>query len=192
MQGAIDAAKEARIDFIAFGDIFLEDVRAYREKMMASTGIGTLFPIWGMKTADLSRKIIDIGMKAILTCIDPKKLDKSFAGRAFDSQLLADLPSEVDPCGENGEFHSFVYEGPMFSKPLDVVVGEVVERDGFVFCDVLPASGVPANTASGDEQRHVVTDTSSRTAAGGIPTEAQAAAAAETAATATAGDTNAN
>jgi diphthamide synthase (EF-2-diphthine--ammonia ligase) len=163
MQGAIAAAKEARIDFIAFGDLFLEDVRAYREKMMASTGIGTLFPIWGMKTADLSRKIIDIGMKAVLTCIDPKKVDKSFAGRHFDMQLLNDLPSEVDPCGENGEFHTFVYEGPMFSKPLDVVVGEVVERDGFVFCDVLPVSDSQATGVTPGDQP-VVTDGSTQNA----------------------------
>jgi uncharacterized protein (TIGR00290 family) len=122
---------------VAFGDLFLEDVRRYREERLAGTGLQPLFPLWKTKpTRDLAREMIDGGLNAYLTCIDPKKLDGSFAGRAFDHRLLADLPREVDPCGEHGEFHSFVWKGPMFSRPLAVRVGDVVNRDGFVFADV--------------------------------------------------------
>ena len=122
---------------VAFGDLFLEDVRRYREERLAGTGLTPLFPLWETKpTADLAREMIDGGVRAILTCVDPRKLPASFAGRAFDRMLLDDLPPGVDPCGENGEFHSFVWDGPMFARPLDVEVGEVVERDGFVFADV--------------------------------------------------------
>jgi len=123
---------------VAFGDLFLEDVRRYREERLAGTGLTPLFPVWKTKTtAELAREMIDGGLRAHLTCVDPRKLDRSFAGRAFDAALLAELPSGVDPCGENGEFHSFVWDGPMFRAPLDVRVGEVVERDGFVFADLI-------------------------------------------------------
>jgi diphthamide synthase (EF-2-diphthine--ammonia ligase) len=149
MLGAIQAAREAGVHAVAFGDLFLADVRAYRESNMAGTGLGTLFPLWladsGKSTAQLWQEMQAAGLKAVITCIDPKKLPKSFAGRFWDAQLLQEveeLGNGVDPCGENGEFHTFVFDGPMFSAPLDITVGEVVERDGFVFCDVLP-SGVP-------------------------------------------------
>ena len=123
---------------VAFGDLFLEDVRRYREERLAGTGLTPLFPVWKTKpTAELAHEMIDGGLRAYLTCVDPRKLDRSFAGRAFDAALLAALPAGIDPCGENGEFHSFVWDGPMFHQPLAICVGEVVERDGFVFADVI-------------------------------------------------------
>jgi uncharacterized protein (TIGR00290 family) len=122
---------------VAFGDLFLQDVRRYREERLAGTGLTPLFPLWKTKpTAELALEMIDSGIRAVLTCVDPRKLPASFAGRAFDRRLLAELPPGVDPCGENGEFHSFVWNGPMFRRPLAVTIGEVVERDGFVFADV--------------------------------------------------------
>ena len=123
---------------VAFGDLFLEDVRRYREERLAATGLTPLFPMWKTKpTAELAREMIAGGLRAYLTCVDPRKLPASFAGRAFDATLLADLPKDVDPCGENGEFHSFVWDGPMFAHPVAVRVGDVVNRDGFVFADVI-------------------------------------------------------
>ena len=128
------------IEGIAFGDLFLEDVRAYRIKQMAGTGLEPLFPIWGMPTEALAREMIASGLKAILTCIDTRKLDASFAGRHFDMECLSGLPDGADPCGENGEFHSFVYAGPMFESEIAVVPGETVVRDQFAFADLTPAS----------------------------------------------------
>jgi uncharacterized protein (TIGR00290 family) len=123
---------------VAFGDLFLEDVRQYREQRLVGTGLSPLFPLWKTSsTAELARTMIAGGVRAYLTCIDPRKLPAAFAGRGFDAALLADLPPSVDPCGENGEFHSFVYDGPMFSAPVAVSPGEVVERDGFVFADLI-------------------------------------------------------
>lgn len=124
---------------VAFGDLFLEDVRAYREQKLANTGLAPLFPLWGRDTRDLAREMLAGGLRARLTCVDPKQIDKAFAGRAFDERLLAELPPSADPCGERGEFHTFCHAGPMFSAPIAVVGGEVVERDGFVFADLLPA-----------------------------------------------------
>jgi uncharacterized protein (TIGR00290 family) len=122
---------------VAFGDLFLEDVRNYRETRLTGTGLTPLFPVWKTKsTNELAREMIASGLKAFLTCIDPRKIDRSFAGRAFDETLLADLPAAVDPCGENGEFHTFVWDGPMFQHPVDARVGEIVERDNFVFADI--------------------------------------------------------
>ena len=122
---------------VAFGDLYLDDVRRYREERLAGTGLTPLFPLWKTtSTAALAKEMVDGGLRAYVTCVDPRKLDRSFAGRAFDASLVGDLPSEVDPCGENGEFHSFAYGGPMFAQPLDVRVGEVVDRDGFVFADL--------------------------------------------------------
>lgn len=122
---------------VAFGDLFLEDVRRYREDRLAGSGLEPLFPIWKTKpTADLARDMIEGGLQARLTCIDPRKLDRAFAGRTFDEQLLADLPAGVDPCGENGEFHSFAFAGPMFARPIPVAAGDIVDRDGFVFSDL--------------------------------------------------------
>jgi uncharacterized protein (TIGR00290 family) len=121
----------------AFGDLFLEDVRRYREDRLAGSGLSPLFPLWKSKpTFELAGDMIDGGLQAYLTTVDPRKLDPSFAGRAFDRQLLADLPAGVDPCGENGEFHSFAWDGPMFAHPIRVSRGEVVMRDGFVFADL--------------------------------------------------------
>jgi uncharacterized protein (TIGR00290 family) len=128
---------------VAFGDLFLEDVRQYREERLAGTGLTPLFPLWKTKTTTaLASEMIDGGLRAYLTCVDPRKLDRSFAGRAFDRSLLGDLPAGVDPCGENGEFHTFVWDGPMFEQPVPVVLGEILDRDGFVFAD-LESSDVP-------------------------------------------------
>jgi uncharacterized protein (TIGR00290 family) len=122
---------------VAFGDLFLEDVRRYREDRLAGSGLEPLFPLWKTKsTADLAEEMIAGGLRARLTCIDPRKLDRGFAGRTFDRSLIADLPVGADPCGENGEFHSFAFAGPMFNHPIAVRLGEVVERDGFVFADL--------------------------------------------------------
>jgi uncharacterized protein (TIGR00290 family) len=126
---------------IAFGDLFLEDVRSYREKSLEGSGLQPLFPIWGSPTRALAQEMISWGMRAKLTCIDTRKLDSSFAGRDFDQQLLSELPEGIDPCGENGEFHSFVYAGPIFSTPLSVSSGEIVLRDGFAFADMIPLHG---------------------------------------------------
>jgi len=123
----------------AFGDLFLADIRAYRERQLKDTGLEPIFPLWQLPTGSLAREMIDSGLRAKLVCVDPAKLAPEFAGRDFDRQLLAELPPEVDPCGENGEFHSFVYAGPMFAQEIPVVAGERVRRDGFWFCDVAPA-----------------------------------------------------
>ena len=139
MGRALAEARAEGISHVAFGDLFLEDVRAYRESKLAGTGVAPLFPLWGRDTARLAREMIDGGLRAVLTCVDPRQVSRALAGRAFDASLLADLPPGVDRCGENGEFHSFVWDGPIFAAPLAVVPGEIVEREGFVFADVLPA-----------------------------------------------------
>lgn len=123
------------VEVIAFGDLYLADIRAYREKQLAGTGLEPIFPVWKLPTDTLAREMIRSGLRAKITCVDPKILPSSFAGREFDESFLADLPAGVDPCGENGEFHTFVYDGPMFSRPVPVEAGEVIERDGFVFAD---------------------------------------------------------
>lgn len=126
---------------VAFGDLFLEDVRAYRESRLAGTGLTPLFPLWRVSdTSALARTMIAGGLEARLTCVDPRALAPDFAGRRFDRSLLTDLPAAVDPCGERGEFHSFAYAGPMFAAPIAVEPGERLERDGFVFCDLIPDS----------------------------------------------------
>jgi uncharacterized protein (TIGR00290 family) len=132
-------AVAAGIEGIAFGDLFLEDVRAYREKQMRHTGLVPIFPLWGRPTRDLAKQMIASGVRAKLTCVDTEKLDASFAGREFDENLLAALPDGVDPCGEKGEFHTFIYAGPMLSADIPVSVGESVVRDQFVFADLTPA-----------------------------------------------------
>jgi uncharacterized protein (TIGR00290 family) len=126
---------------IAFGDLFLADIRAYRERQLKDTGLQPLFPLWQIPTDRLAREMIGAGLGARLVCVDPTKLPGEFAGRDFDEHLLADLPSGTDPCGENGEFHSFVYAGPMFEHDIPIVTGERVQRDGFWFCDILPLQG---------------------------------------------------
>jgi uncharacterized protein (TIGR00290 family) len=138
MQVALTRAREAGIEAMAFGDLFLEDIRRYREEKLRGTGIAPVFPLWGLPTDALAREMIAGGLRARLTCVDPKQLAASFAGREFDGAFLDDLPESVDPCGERGEFHSFAYDGPMFRRPIPVRSGEVVERDGFVFADLLP------------------------------------------------------
>ena len=124
---------------MVFGDLYLEDIRAYRTEKLAAIGMQAIYPLWGRDTADLARDMIADGLSAHLVTVDPRKLEKSFAGRRFDAALLADLPAGVDPCGENGEFHTAVVAGPMFTAPIDVRLGEIVERDGFVYADVIPA-----------------------------------------------------
>lgn len=132
------AASEG-IEAIAFGDLFLRDVRAYREKQLQSTGIEPVFPLWDIPTPELARSMISGGLRAKLVCVDSRQLDPSFAGRDFDAVLLHDLPATIDPCGENGEFHSCVCDGPMFSHPIALDAGEVVNRDGFIYADFKPA-----------------------------------------------------
>ena len=139
MGAAVKALVADGVTHAAFGDLFLEDVRRYREDKLKDSGLTPLFPIWKTKsTTELARDMVAGGLQARLTCVDPRKLDRKFAGRAFDAALLAELPEGVDPCGENGEFHSFACAGPMFSHPIDVKVGDVVDRDNFVFADLLP------------------------------------------------------
>ncbi len=138
MAGAIERAKAEGITVMAFGDLFLEDIRRYREERLAGSGIEPKFPIWGLPTDKLAREMINGGLRARVTCVDPRQLPKSFAAREFDGEFLADLPSTADPCGERGEFHTFAYDGPMFHYPVAVQTGEVVERDGFIFADLLP------------------------------------------------------
>jgi uncharacterized protein (TIGR00290 family) len=130
-------AVDSGIEGVAFGDLFLEEIRAYREQQLKGVGLELLFPLWEMPTRALALEMINAGVKAKLTCVDPTKLDKSFAGREFDKALLIDLPEYIDPCGENGEFHTFVHDGPMFTGPIRATTGEIVERDGFVFADVI-------------------------------------------------------
>lgn len=119
-----------------FGDLYLEDIRAYRDRMMEALDMEALYPVWGLDTTELAQRFIDDGFKAMLACVDPKQIDASFAGRDYDASLLADLPDTADPCGENGEFHTFVHQGPIFNQPVPVTKGEVVERGGFVFADI--------------------------------------------------------
>ncbi len=127
------------VEAVAFGDLFLEDVRAYREARLTAAGKCGLFPLWRRDTSVLAREFIAAGFQAFIVSLDPRALDASFAGRPYNEQLLADLPETVDPCGENGEFHTFVHAGPIFTEPIACETGEVVERDGFVFCDLIPA-----------------------------------------------------
>ena len=137
MGEAVRAAVADGFTHVAFGDLFLEDVRKYREDRLAGTGLTPLFPLWKTTTTKaLAAEMVSAGLRAHLTCIDPRKLDRSFAGRTFDASLLADLPPSCDPCGENGEFHSFASAGPMFRSEIPIAVGEIVERDGFVFADL--------------------------------------------------------
>lgn len=144
MQAACGRAVDAGIKAIAFGDLFLSDVRAYRERQMSRTGLEPLFPLWQIPTPQLAREMHTFGLRAKIVCVDMKVLPASFAGRDFDKQFLSDLPQSADPCGENGEFHTCVYAGPMFSRPLDVRPGETVVRDGFAFADLELASSPSA------------------------------------------------
>jgi len=136
MAAAVARAVDEGFTHMAFGDLFLEDIRRYREEKLAGSGLTPIFPLFGVDTTKLAREMVAGGLKARLTCVNPRVLDAKFAGRDFDALLLDELPESVDPCGERGEFHSFAYAGPMFSKPIAIKSGEVVERDGFVFADV--------------------------------------------------------
>jgi uncharacterized protein (TIGR00290 family) len=137
MGEAVAKAVQDGITHIIFGDLFLEDIRAYREQKLAGTGVTPLFPLWGRPTSQLAQQMIASGLEAHIATVDLKKLPAEFAGRKFDAQLLADLPKGVDPCGENGEFHSCVVAGPIFSRRLAVTPGERVERDGYAYCDLV-------------------------------------------------------
>jgi uncharacterized protein (TIGR00290 family) len=146
MSEAMARAAVEGVRHVIFGDLFLQDIRAYRENQLTRCGMTPVFPLWAKETRSLAEEMIAGGLSAYLTCVDPRQLERSFAGRRFDAQLLADLPPPVDPCGENGEFHTFTCAGPMFSAEVPVTVGEIVERDGFVFADLLPQSAA-ARTA---------------------------------------------
>ena len=137
MRGLCARAIREQVQAIAFGDLYLADIRAYREKQLEGTPLAPLFPLWQIPTGQLATQMIASGLRAKITCVDPNALPREFAGREYDASFLADLPEGVDPCGENGEFHSFAYDGPMFAAPVPVSVGEVVERDGFVFADLV-------------------------------------------------------
>jgi len=145
MSEAMARARAEGVSHVVFGDLFLEDIRAYREKQLASCGMTPVFPLWGIETRRLAEQMLAGGLSAYLTCVDPRKLDRGFAGRRFDAELLGALPRGVDPCGENGEFHSFANAGPMFREEISVSAGEVVERDGFIFADLLPRARAGAS-----------------------------------------------
>jgi uncharacterized protein (TIGR00290 family) len=138
MEEALGVHYQTGVRTVAFGDIFLEDLRAYREKNLARIGMTAIFPIWKRDTRELIRNFHAARFRSIAVCVDPKVLDRSFAGRELDQQFFLDLPSAVDPCGENGEFHTFVFDGPVFHKPISVRTGEILERDSFIYCDLLP------------------------------------------------------
>lgn len=138
MEEAMSQARAAGVYHVVFGDLFLEDIRKYREEKLAACGMQPLFPIWGLETQGLARQMVEAGLRAYVTCVDPKKLARDFCGRVYDGRFLTDLPAGIDLCGENGEFHTFAFAGPVFRAPVSAQVGEIVERDGFVFADLLP------------------------------------------------------
>jgi uncharacterized protein (TIGR00290 family) len=138
MAEACERIKAQGIRHIVFGDLYLEDIRAYRIEKLSAAGMEPIFPLWKRETGSLAREMIASGLSARIACLDPSKLDRSFAGRRFDMDFLRDLPNGIDPCGENGEFHTFVFDGPNFARPVDFSIGERVTRDGFCFCDLAP------------------------------------------------------
>lgn len=138
MAAAVTEAREAGIEIVGFGDLFLEDVRHYREEALAGSGLEPLFPLWQRPTGAVAQEILAVGVRAVVTCVDLAQASGALAGRWYDEAFLADLASGIDPCGENGEFHTFVVDGPGFSRPIEVTLGETVEHDGFAFTDVLP------------------------------------------------------
>jgi uncharacterized protein (TIGR00290 family) len=151
METFIAQARREGIECMAFGDLFLADIKEYRERRLAGTGITPLFPIWQIPTSELAKQMIDSGLRAVVTCVDPQRLPAGFAGREFNDQFLTDLPSDVDPCGERGEFHSFAFDGPMFRLAIDVEVGEISEREGFVYADLLPSRAATTKTAANQQ-----------------------------------------
>jgi uncharacterized protein (TIGR00290 family) len=149
MNAIWERARAEQITEIAFGDLFLEDIREYRERQLRGTNLAPLFPVWQLPTGALAREMLRAGVKAKVTCVDPAKLDRSFAGREFDDDFVESLPPLVDPCGENGEFHTFVYESPVFERPIPISVGDILERDKFIFADVLPNDSIDKLQSSG-------------------------------------------
>jgi len=148
MTNALHFLQRLGMDAIAFGDLYLQDIRRYRETQFGNCGMELLFPLWDVPTRELANQMLGSGLRARLSCVDPRAVPAEWAGRDYDSQLLAELPASVDPCAENGEFHTFVYAGPMFRKSIRVVNGETVERDGFIFADLLEASAAANPTTS--------------------------------------------
>jgi uncharacterized protein (TIGR00290 family) len=142
MEEALRVHYDAGVRNVAFGDIFLEDLRAYRERNLARIGMTALFPIWNQDTRELIRHFHSAGFRGVTACVDPKVLDRSFAARELDEQFFHDLPNNVDPCGENGEFHTFVFDGPIFRNSIPVRAGEILERDSFIYCDLLPGAAL--------------------------------------------------
>jgi uncharacterized protein (TIGR00290 family) len=140
MRAALARCRAEGVEGVVFGDLFLQDIRGYRERLLEGSGLEPLFPLWLADTRALADAFIDEEHRAVMVCVDPRQIDKSFAGREYDRALLSDLPPTADPCGENGEFHTFVYAGPCFRRPIAIRRGEVVERDGFVFCDLTAAT----------------------------------------------------
>jgi uncharacterized protein (TIGR00290 family) len=148
MAKALGGWRTRGVGTVAFGDLFLADIRAYRERQMAALGLDCLFPVWGQNTTELAHRFINDGFRARICCVDPRQIAPDLCGREFDRELLNDLPAAADPCGENGEFHTFVYDGPDFSAPIELTCGDVVSRDGFCYCDLIPhASGRPLQPA---------------------------------------------
>lgn len=139
MQATLTMFQKAGVSSVVFGDIFLEDIRKYREDNLAKIGMKAIFPIWQRNTAQLAQTFVDLGFKAIVTCVDSKFLNRTFAGRLIDEHFLSEIPPDVDPCGENGEFHSFVFDGPIFRSKISHTVGQIVSRDSLYFCDLLPS-----------------------------------------------------
>ena len=148
MRDGLETLRQGGIEAIAFGDLFLADVRAYRERLLEGSGLRPLFPLWGKSTTDLARRFVSCGFRAVLVCVDPRQIDVSHCGSEYDDALLNALPASADPCGEHGEFHTFVYDAPMFSQPIATQRGVVVEREGFVFCDLLDLLPGDPNGAS--------------------------------------------
>jgi uncharacterized protein (TIGR00290 family) len=140
MQTALLEFKSVGISKVVFGDLFLEEIRAYRDRMLTAIGMTAIYPVWGRKTRELAEEFIASGFRAALVCVDPQKLAPSFAGRMFDAALVRDLPATADPCGENGEFHTFVFDGPIFRNPVRIRFGPIVLRQNFYFADLLPAT----------------------------------------------------
>lgn len=147
MRGFVDESLQDGICYMAFGDLSLEDVRAYREGRLSDTGIAPLFPLWHRPTNELAREMLASGLRTIITCVDTQQLPRRFVGREWSAALLDELPADVDPCGENGEFHTVVVAGPMFSTDIKVTLGEIIEQDHIVFADVLPARGSASQSA---------------------------------------------
>jgi uncharacterized protein (TIGR00290 family) len=139
IKGLIEKAVKAGVSAMGFGDLFLQDIRDYRERQLADSGIEAVFPLWKRPTGILAKEMLSSGIEAVLTCIDPSKLSESFAGRYFDTYTIGDLPQNVDPCGENGEFHTYVFAGPLFKEKIPIVIGKTVKRGNFIYADVLPA-----------------------------------------------------